>query len=337
MHRHHIALLACPDCSHDLRVRESAATGELLEGLLRCEGCGATFPVRGGVPRFVPAANYAAGFGLQWKAHARTQLDSHNGTRISETRFFAETRWPRSLTGELVLEVGSGSGRFTEQAASTGATVVSLDYSAAVDANFASNGGRPNVLIVQGDVYAMPVRPGTFDRVVCLGVLQHTPDVKRSFLALLPTLKPGGRLAIDVYRRPRGIRRLFNTRYWVRPVTRGIRPDRLYRWVTKYVHTMWPVARLLGRIPRVGRSLNWMLLISSYHGTYDLDDARMREWAVLDTFDMLSPAFDQPQDLDEVAGWFAEAGLEEVEVHYGYNGIEGRGRAPRVHQSGPTA
>jgi 2-polyprenyl-3-methyl-5-hydroxy-6-metoxy-1,4-benzoquinol methylase len=31
------------------------------------------------------------------------------------------------LTGQVVLELGSGSGRFTEQAARTGATVVSLD------------------------------------------------------------------------------------------------------------------------------------------------------------------------------------------------------------------
>ena len=89
---------------------------------------------------------------------------------------------------------------------------------------------------------------------------------------------------------------------------------------------MWPVARLIGRIPVVGRKLNWMLLIGSYHGMYELSDEQMREWAVLDTFDMLAPAYDQPQDVETVRAWFMEAGLEEVDVHPGYNGIEGRGR-----------
>lgn len=328
MNRSHLTLLACPDCLGALALHEHEGSNAdaILEGVLRCGGCGSSYPVRGGVPRFVPPENYAAGFGFQWKTHARTQYDSYNGTRISESRFFGQTRWPRQMPGELVLEVGSGGGRFTEQIASTGATVVSLEYSSAVEANFASNGKHPNVLIVQADLYHMPFHPASFDRVVCIGVLQHTPDVRKSFLTLPQYLRPAGYLAVDIYRRPRGIRRLLNTRYWVRPLTRRIAPERLYRLTSSYVRTMWPVARLIGRIPVVGRKLNWMLLIGSYHGMYELSDEQMREWAVLDTFDMLAPAYDQPQDVETVRAWFMEAGLEEVDVHPGYNGIEGRGR-----------
>jgi len=94
-------------------------------------------------------------------------MTSYSGIPASEQRFFSQTGWPRDMRGELILEVGSGSGRFTEQAAKTGATVVSLDYSYAVDANHASNGARDNVLIVQADVFAMPFRPQTFDRLFC--------------------------------------------------------------------------------------------------------------------------------------------------------------------------
>jgi SAM-dependent methyltransferase len=328
VNRSHVGLLACPGCAGSLSIRtaDDGHSEPVVEGALECNGCSMVYPIRGGVPRFVPPENYAAGFGFQWNRHAKTQYDSFNGTRISEARFFSQTRWPREMTGETVLEVGSGGGRFTEQIASTGATVVSLEYSAAVEANHASNGHLPNVLIVQADLYRMPFPAASFDRVVCIGVLQHTPDVKRSFLALPRYLRPGGHLAIDVYRRPRGIRRLFNTRYWVRPLTRGVAPDRLYRLTSGYVRAMWPLARQIGRIPVVGRKLNWMLLIGSYHGMYDLTDDQMREWAVLDTFDMLAPAYDQPQDLETVRNWFDEAGLVEVEVHLGYNGIEGRGR-----------
>ena len=53
-----------------------------------------------------------------------------------------------------------------------------------------------------------------------------------------------------------------------------------------------------------------------------------KQWAVLDTFDMYSPAYDLPQDADTVRGWFAAAGFERVEVFNGLNGIVGRGRRP---------
>jgi SAM-dependent methyltransferase len=329
MHRGHVELLACPACRGALALSATAeAEDPVVTGELACRGCPAHYPIREGVPRFVPAENYAAGFGFQWNTHARTQYDSHNGTRISETRFFAQTRWPRRLVGQLVLEVGSGSGRFTEQAASTGATVVSVEFSSAVDANYSANGHLSNVLIVQADLYAMPVREASFDRVVCVGVLQHTPDVERSFRTLVRYLKPGGQLAVDVYRRPRGIRRLLNTKYWVRPLTRRIPPARLYRITTSYVRTMWPLARVLARIPVVGRRLNWMLLIGDYQGVLPLPDSALREWAVLDTFDMLAPAYDAPQDRETLERWFVEAGMERIDVHAGYNGIEGRGVRP---------
>jgi hypothetical protein len=49
---------------------------------------------------------------------------------------------------------------------------------------------------------------------------------------------------------------------------------------------------------------------------------------VLELFDMLSPAYDRPRSLGQVRRWTAEAGLQEVEVHYGWNGVEARGVRP---------
>src|SRR6185437_5437731 len=197
MHREHLDLLVCPTCQERLTCVQSnpeSAAGTITEGHLRCNSCGGEYPVIAGVPRFVPRENYASGFGLEWTKHARTQYDSYSGIPASERRFFGQTGWPKDLKGEVILEVGSGSGRFTEQAARTGATVVSLDYSYAVDANYASNGARSNVLIVQADVFAMPFRPQSFDRVFCFGMLQHTPDPRRAFEALPSMLKAGGAL-----------------------------------------------------------------------------------------------------------------------------------------------
>ena len=50
--------------------------------------------------------------------------------------------------------------------------------------------------------------------------------------------------------------------------------------------------------------------------------------SVLDTFDALAPAFDQPQSLRTMERWSAEAGLIELTVRRGGNGIEVAGRRP---------
>jgi len=335
MKSEHVRYLACPKCRGGLEIGTVARgdAGKVEEGELVCRGCGAAYPVIRHVPRFVPAENYAQGFGFQWNTHRNTQLDSNTGTDASTRRFFDETKWPRRMEGQVVLEAGSGAGRFTSVAADTGAMVVTFDYSVAVDANYASNGHRENVLIVQGDIFAPPVPEGAFDHVFCLGVLQHTPDPARAWASLVPLLKEGGTIAGDVYSR-RWYTFLINSKYWVRPVTRKMDPQRLYRLTRGYVHALWPVARRLGRVPGGARILA-LMLIQDNGRFYPLSPEHRREWAVLDTFDTLHPAYDSPQSLRAVRRWLAETGLEDVEAHYGWNGIEVRGRRPVSRAGAP--
>jgi len=318
--------LVCPECLGDLSIASiTRRQQDILEtAQLHCPVCGINYPVVSGVPRFVANENYAYSFGLEWIKHAKTQYDSYTGLKLSEKRFFEETRWPRNLSGQVMLEVGSGSGRFTEQALSTGAFVVSMDYSHAVEANYLSNGSKANVLIVQGDIYRMPFRLGSFDKLFCFGVLQHTPDVHKAFLALPLMLKPGGELVADVYKKT-FFRAVLQTKYYVRPLTRNIAPERLYRLTKRWVNLMWPLSAMIRKIPRFGPSINWRLLVADYSGC-GLKGNLLKEWAYLDTFDMLAPRYDSPQTISTMQQWFAETDLVEVEVRYGYNGIEGRGK-----------
>jgi hypothetical protein len=157
-------------------------------------------------------------------------------------------------------------------------------------------------------------------------MLQHTPDPRKAFFALPPMLKPSGYLAADVYKKTFAAY-VLGTKYWVRPVTRTMDPERLYRLTQRWVDTMWPISRQIGKIPRVGQLINWRLLVADYQWM-GLPDDLAREWAYLDTFDMLAPRYDAPQTLKTMRRWFQRAGLVDVDVHYGYNGIEGRGRTP---------
>ena len=329
MRQDHLRYIACPRCKSSLRLAASSLIQQdrIIEGTLACESCNTAYPIVRAVPRFVPLENYASGFGLEWTKHARTQYDSSTGLPISEERFFKETRWPRSLAGEVLLEAGSGSGRFTEQAVKTGAIVVSMDYSYAVDANYRSNGACDNLLIVQGDILSPPIRPGSVDKCCCLGVLQHTPDPRKAFSSLVSSVKPKGSLVVDIYKKVPWWKRWYYTKYVVRFFLRGKDPEHLYRWCEKYITFMWPVSRFFSRLP-FGLQINWFFLVADYRGVYNLTEQQLKEWALLDTFDMLAPVYDLPQTLTAFRRWFFEEGLEEIDVHYGYNGIEGRATVP---------
>jgi len=329
MHLEHLNLLACPACQGPLTCDQSSADlpgGVVTEGCLSCAACRKQYPVVAGVPRFVPRENYASGFGLEWTKHARTQYDSYSGIPASEQRFFGQTGWPRDLAGELILEVGSGSGRFTEQAARTGATVVSLDYSYAVDANYASNGSRGNVLIVQADVFAMPFRRRSFDRAFCFGMLQHTPSPSRAFAALPTVLKPGGFLCADIYK-VSFWRTVAQTKYWVRPFTRRMNPDRLYARVRRWVDFMWPLAKIIRRLPK-GYAINWRLLVADY-SFLGLQGQMLKEWSYLDTFDMLSPRYDRPATKETFHHWAEQAQLTDIDAYYSPHGVVLRARTAK--------
>ncbi len=298
-------LLACPACAGAL-----ALDGDVT---LRCASCGATYPIVGNVPRFVPAQSYASSFGFQWNHFRRTQLDSHSGLPISRDRFFRETRWtPEELAGKRVLDLGCGAGRFAEVALSAGAKVVAVDYSTAVEACYANLGENPNLNVVQADVYRLPFKPESFDFVYCLGVLQHTPDPRRTLLALVPPLKRGGRIAVDCY--PRLALNVLWPKYWLRSITRRMSPDRLFSLVSRFVPPLLPVSRAFAAVPGIGRRLRYVVPVMSYYRVFPLSDTQHREWAILDTFDMFAPAHDHPQTAATVGRWLSESGLQEFEA-----------------------
>jgi 2-polyprenyl-3-methyl-5-hydroxy-6-metoxy-1,4-benzoquinol methylase len=271
-----------------------------------------SYEVRDFIPRFSDSRNYARSFGLQWQIHAKAQLDSCTGATYSRDRFFHTTGWPEKMAGDRILEVGSGAGRFTEVILKTGARVYSFDLSDAVLANYANNAQHPDLCLFQGDLHQIPFPKHSFDRVICLGVLQHTPDVAKAFQSVAAMVRPNGRLAIDCY--PRVWKSMVHWKYLLRPLTKRMRPERLHAFVAWYVPKLIPVARALHRIAgAAGRRLVPILDQTDKA----VSQATQAEWAVLDTYDALSARYDQPQTDATLQRWFAECGLTGIEVRSG--------------------
>jgi SAM-dependent methyltransferase len=277
---------------------------------------------RTGIPRFVPDDGYAESFGEQWNRYRRVQLDSVTGKPLSRTRLFQGTGWPERLEGERVLEVGCGAGRFTEVLLEAGAEVWAVDASSAVEAARANLGDHERLHLAQADLFDLPFEHGSFDRVLCYGVLQHTPNPRRAFLTLC---EYGGVIAADVYRRRPYIDRWSAKTFW-RLLTTRLPRSAVRRAIEWYVPRWLPIDTRLARVPKLGRFLTAVVPCWNYSGLLPLDRDELRAWAVLDTFDALTPRYDEPQTLESVRAWTREAELEDVEVRYGGNGILINGR-----------
>jgi ubiquinone/menaquinone biosynthesis C-methylase UbiE len=290
------------------------ATGLELseEGDALTDAAGTRFPIIAGVPRICAADNYTDNFGLQWNTFASTQIDrSNEGIDLSSRRFFAETGWPRGgLEGEHVLEVGSGAGRFTRVVLEeTKARLWSVDYSSAVEANLRNNadvaGGR--LRLFQASIYELPFPDSSFDKVFCLGVLQHTPDFEASVRALVAKAKPGGEIVVDFY--PiRGWWTKLNAKYLLRPLTKRMAHDRLLKLIDRNIDWLMAAHRGLTRVGLGGLTRFLPIADLRHILPKQLTPAQAREWAVLDTFDMYSPAYDNPQRIARVADMFRRSG-----------------------------
>lgn len=326
MKQEFLELLRCPQCGGRFELTSPRLDGNEIEsGILECDGVTRhTFPIARAIPRFAPPENYANNFGFQWNKFKETQLDSHSGTSISRDRFFHSTRWtPSDLKGKRVLDAGCGAGRFTEIALGCGAEVIALDYSSAVDACWLNNRTKGRLHCVQGDIYHLPFAPAAFDYVYCLGVLQHTPDVEAAFLSLVRAVARGGRIAVDVYQRT--WLNVLSGRELLRPITKRMDRMRLFNLVEKFlVPLLLPVSVLIGRTPVIGRKLRRLVPVSNYDGVFPLSPAQLREWAILDTYDMLAPQYDNPQTRTTLTEWFERAGLRDVEV-FNAGHLAGRG------------
>jgi len=283
------------------------ASGEAL-----VDEAGNSFPIVAGVPRVCDASNYTENFGKQWNLFAGTQIDRpETGQQLSEERFFATTGWtPEKMSGENVLEVGSGAGRFSRVVLErTQATLWSVDYSSAVEANFRNNAAFADRLrLFQASIYEMPFPDGSFDKVFCLGVLQHTPDFEASVRALVSKAKPGGEIVVDFYP-VRGWWTKVHAKYLLRPMTRRMKHDRLLKTIDRNAGWMIKASNGLNRIG-LHAFTRFLPVVDVRTMPQGLDQAQLREWVVLDTFDMFSPEYDNPQRVETVAKMFERAGAE---------------------------
>lgn len=313
--------LVCVDHGLSLAAEEDA---------LICENqC--RIPIIRGIPRFVGSDNYAAGFGLQWNQFSKTQLDSHTHTTISRERLTRALGGRLEVVaGQTILEVGCGAGRFTEVMLAAGAHVTACDLSRAVEANYANCSAASNYFICQADVRTLPFAPDSFDFVICLGVVQHTPSPEETIAALARCVKPGGMLVLDHYGPDYPV--TFSRR-WLRSFLLRLPHASAKSLSLTIARALLPLHKLSwsekrGRW-RLRRQLQKFSPLVDYYDVYpQLGEKLLAEWSLLDTHDTLTDYYKHLRSVEEIESCLATCGLVDLEVEYAGNGVEARARKP---------
>jgi ubiquinone/menaquinone biosynthesis C-methylase UbiE len=283
----------CPACRGGKPVREDNA--------YVCPACERRFPVEGGIPRLledVPADSRQIQRVFDFE-HRRFQESWHTRfePRLVE-QFLEECRLPRDFfNGAGALDAGCGSGRWSYALSELGADVVAFDLtSGGIEVAQQHLGDRDNVTICQANVFQPPFEDKSFDFVMSWGVLHHTPDTHAAFRKLVPLVKPGGTLFVMVYEKHSPVMFFFTD--IVRWFMRRLSDERRYR----------ACRRLIVRNPRVAAILGRFLMVSYADPNSDIDEQTLQ----FGLFDAYSPRYNHLHTPDEVAGWFREAGFDEV-------------------------
>ncbi|WP_420264225.1 methyltransferase domain-containing protein [Candidatus Magnetominusculus dajiuhuensis] len=311
MHRNWLDKLVCHQCKTPLLLHDEIETDGLIEtGTLSCITCKKDFAIRGGIPRFVTLDAEYENFGVQWNKFRRTQIDSLSGLTQSEDRFFRETDFKKNQIGnKLFLDAGCGAGRFADIVLKYGGEVICVDISNAVDAckeNLIALGyDIRKFLIVQASIYELPFCDGTFDRIYSLGVIQHMPDRQKSIECLSEKLSKSGKLAIWVYEK--NIFQLFMYKYYFRILTKHLSWKINYRISVILTDIFFPFGNLLHKF-KLTFFTRFLPFAFRAAGDYEVS----KEWSLLDTFDSLSPRYDNPLTFNNCKTWFKKAGLTDV-------------------------
>ncbi|HEY2677006.1 MAG TPA: bifunctional 2-polyprenyl-6-hydroxyphenol methylase/3-demethylubiquinol 3-O-methyltransferase UbiG [Steroidobacteraceae bacterium] len=148
----------------------------------------------------------------------------------------------RRLSGARVLDVGCGGGILSEALARGGAQVLGIDLSRAVLDVAELHALEGNLAIEYQAIAAEEIasqRPGAFDLVTCMEMLEHVPDPAAALHALARLVKPGGDVIISTLnRKPLAFAvAIVGAEYIARVLPAGtheylkfIRPSELARW-----------------------------------------------------------------------------------------------------------
>jgi SAM-dependent methyltransferase len=181
-----LAIVCCPDCRGPL---------DAGVGGLHCAACGRTWPHAGDYLDLRPSAMFTEQTKYLDEALHADARHAHVSPPLlgAGVRHRMLQRFLRPEAGDLVVDLGCGSGQSLVWNAATGAALVGVDVSPHFAAEALAEG-----LLVLGDLRRLPFRDGSFSKGYALDVFEH---LSREGLAavldeIARVVRPGGQVFV---------------------------------------------------------------------------------------------------------------------------------------------
>ncbi|MFW9827688.1 MAG: methyltransferase domain-containing protein [Candidatus Thorarchaeota archaeon] len=310
--------LCCPNCngSLNLTVNKKNKIG-IQEGSLSCNNCSNTYPIIDYIPRFVDFDNYSSNFGFEWNLLGYLKSDSYTKKDFTKNTILIRTGWAEEFfKDKLILVCGCGPGNDSEALLKMGAKVIAFDYSNSVKLAFNKNGKNPNFLVVQANIFKIPLKLNLFDIVFCHRVIQHTPNPELAFYSMVKHIKIGGNIFLHSY----GLtpRSRINYHYILRFITKRINYYLTYKVLEKTGPFLY---ELVGMLKNQKNRLYSIILrfipfenFKTVLAGSNLTEREKYLLTLLNVFDRLTPKYDNPNTVMEILNWFKKKDLKGIQI-----------------------
>lgn len=192
-------------------------------------------------------------FGEEWKKFA-----VHTDESVKELRKEYFDIIDESIVNKntYMIDIGCGSGRWTDYFVDKAGFIEAIDPSDAVFAADKMLGGKDNVRVTKASVDTIPWDDNSFDFGMSIGVLHHIPNTKQALIDCVKKIKPGGHFYVYLYYRfdDRGF--LFKSIFYLSNLLRLViskMPQGLKKFTCDVLAVLlyWPLSRFAGLLHKM--------------------------------------------------------------------------------------
>lgn len=340
--------ICCPKCFGDLnKIVIKQDDNEIINGQAVCAVCNQIYPIENGVVRMVDY-DLLDPRQLQTMDVFSTQWRNFGDITIDEKAFVISRQWLFSRYGwgddngvaaylvdkDMILDAGSATGRYANFFAKvSGKTVFGAEISDGVDVAFSHFHETPNVHYIQASITELPFRPGTFNFIMCDGVLHHTTDPRENFRKLITLLCKGGEVAIYLYHIGNPLREMTDDflidALSKRSMAENLRISRRMTELAEELYNSGARVVIPDRLEKLDieageHSLYELMLYKVFKLHWDPNVSFEKNWST--NFDWFAPVNAYRYTGDEILIWFKEEGLIILHQDISQRGISIRGR-----------
>lgn len=343
-----IKYLKCIKCGKDLSLETIEKKGkECISGKLKCLSCKSEWPVIKGIPRILPDEllselvypihkdffkkngikirlpkkknklknDTAESFGFEWLKYPKILSMFEKDWK----RYFNPQIKKEQIKGSVVADYGCGMAKHGYFIAKYNAKkYIGIDLSEAVEAAYA-NTKEFSPLIVQADIYNLPLKGELIDLHYSIGVLHHLPDPEGGFQSIVKIMKKDARIFIWVYGRKNNKRALYLYNP-VRTVTTKIPKKILYALCHIPASALHGLNLLHIGLNKIGMKKLANKVPLNYYANFPYS------FKVSDSFDVFATPKQLYYKNEDIDAWFRRANLKKTAIlEDKYQGIKAYG------------